>query len=181
MGHWQGRAVKLLQLKNPVQSSVFDNLVNGMTPDGCKSLVPRSGDPNRLAGWRVTITAPQDFNWTWGAFPKTVRLRLERAFAQAVQTTLKRLEREMTGDNASPPRWDKSGLVAVFRHNAASDYSPQLQATALFFNLGLQQRWLGDNLLNQAGHAPGDDSQGALPRAITVRTEKQASLMSDAD
>jgi hypothetical protein len=89
-------------------------------------------------GWRLVFTAPQYFNWGWSVSPWSVRRRFERAFEEAVECTLREMHGIMEG------RWDSTSmgkhcLSAVFRSNAAIDYSPQLQATILFFNFALQR------------------------------------------
>jgi hypothetical protein len=177
MGHWQGRAVKVLQLKNPIDSSSFGHLIDGRTPDGSRSLIPQSGEANRLAGWRVIITAPQGLNWVWGVCPKKVRVRVERAFAQAVQKTLRHMELEMPGYGASARESDKAGVFAVFRHNAASDYSPQLQATVLCFNLGLRQQQMATALTTKQVMAMETKLKCFFHEEFRVRTEKQIELM----
>jgi hypothetical protein len=136
-GFWHNDAAELLQLKNPVEPVTFYNLADGMTPDGSRSLVVQSVEANRLAGWRLVFTAPQLFNWGWSVTPWGVRRRFERAFEEAVGGTLTEMQRVMARRWDSMSKRDKSCLSAVFRTNATIDYSPQLQATALFFNFAL--------------------------------------------
>lgn len=136
-GRWHNDAAKLLQLKNPVEPAAFYNLVDGKAPDGSRKLVPRSGGPNPLVGWRLSFTAPQNFNWGWSVSSWTVSRRFERAFEQSVDATLRDIQRIMEGRWDTMSSRDKGCLAAVFRSNAAIDYSPQLQATVLLFNFAL--------------------------------------------
>ena len=134
-GLWLGQAAKLLPLTNPVQQRALENLLSGLSPDGKTRLVPEAANPDRVAAWRMVITLPPVANRAWSVRPRKIRLAIERAFAKAVNRALKQLEKRVSEPSQ---RAAAAGLFAVFRTNAAQDFSPQLQATVLFPNLGIQ-------------------------------------------
>ena len=139
MGHWQGRGAKILGLKNPVQLKDLENLLNGLTPDGGRSLVADARAPKRIAGWRVILDAAPLLNDFWAVAPREAQVRIERGFVQAVNRGLRCFEDVVTGVGTLVPRPDsQKAVMAVFRTNAAWDLSAQLQATAVLMNVGLK-------------------------------------------
>ncbi len=148
MGHWLGRGVKPLGLRNPIELKALENLLNGLTPDGNRGLVPEAGDPKRIAGWQVVLKSPARLNNEWGVVTREAQIRIQRGFAQGVNRTLRCLEDVLTGVGTLAARADSPKVVtAVFRTNAAWDQTPALQATAIVMNMGLQS---GDKALTFA-------------------------------
>jgi len=139
MGHWLGRGVKPLELRNPVELKALENLLNGLSPDGKRGLVADAGDPKRIAGWLTVLQAPPRLNNEWGIVTREAQIRIERGFAQGVNRTLRCLEDVVTGVGTLAPRPDSpKAVMAVFRTNAAWDQTPELRAAAIVMNLGLQ-------------------------------------------
>lgn len=139
MGHWQGQGAKTLGLKNPVELKDLQNLLNGLTPDGSRQLVADARDPKRVAGWRVILDAAPLLNDLWAVAPREAQVRLERGFVQAVNRSLRCFEDIVTGVGTLVPKPDsQKAVMAVFRTNAAPDFTAQLQATALLLNVALQ-------------------------------------------
>lgn len=139
MGHWLGRGAAPLGLRNPVQLRTLDHLLNGLTPDGSRGLVQDAGDPKRIAGWRVVLSAPPLLNNVWGVAPREAQVRIERGFTQGVNRTLKCLEDVVTGLGTLAPRPETpKAVMAVFRTKAAADLSAELKSTTLLLNVDIQ-------------------------------------------
>lgn len=139
LGHWLGRGVRSLGLKNPVGLKNIENIASGFSADGSHALVPDAGDPRRIAAYRVVMDAPARLNSLYGVSPREARIRIERGFAQGVNRTLQCLEDMVTGvPSLVPEPQSPKTAIAVFRNRAASDYSPELQATGLLMNVGIQ-------------------------------------------
>ena len=139
MGHWLGRGVPILGLRNPAELKALEHLLNGLTPDGSRGLVSDARDPKRVAGWQMVLKAPARLNNEWGVATREAQIRIERGFAQGVNRTLRCWEDVVTGTGTLAPRPDSPKTVtAVFRTNAAWDQTPELQATAMLMNVGLQ-------------------------------------------
>jgi hypothetical protein len=135
MGQWQGTGAPLLHLKGPVELPALENLLRGQAPDGSRSLVADASDPNRLAAWRVVMTAPAVLNSAWTVMPRRLRIRVEHGFACGVKDTLKELESGILFKSYKKHSKDNpGGLVAVFRSNIDEDRLAQLQATALLLS-----------------------------------------------
>lgn len=141
LGHWQGRGAKALGLKNPIELKVLENLMNGLTPDGSRGLVPDAGDPKRIAAWQAVFEAPLVLSNAWGVAPREARVRIERGFVQGVNRALRCFEDVVTGVGTLAPRPDTpKAVMAVFRTNASWDLTAELKATALLMNAGLQSQ-----------------------------------------
>ncbi|MCX6917591.1 MAG: relaxase domain-containing protein [Verrucomicrobia bacterium] len=140
MGYWQGTGSLMLRLTNPLQLDVLGNLLKGRTPDGAQSLVRDPDNPNRVAGWRVMLTADPSVSAAWAVAPPQTRIRVERGFVHAVRDTLNVLEVAVAGglEPGIRPGDTMASLAltfAVFRTKTARDLSAQLQATAIIPNL----------------------------------------------
>ena len=174
LGHWQGRGVKLLDLKNPIELKAFENLLNGLTPNGARRLVVDAGDPKRIAAWRTTLVAPPLLNNLWAVAPREAHIRIERGFAQAVNRTMRCLDNVVTGVGTRAPKSDsQKSVLAVFRTQAAWDLSAELGATALLLNLGVQSPQKAQSFSPTQVMGSESGLQDFFKRVLAARLEEQ--------
>jgi hypothetical protein len=167
-----------LGLKNPAQLSDLENLLNGLTPDGGRGLVSDASDPKRMAGWRATLVASPLLNNVWAVAPREAQVRIERGFVQAVNRALRAWEDVVTGVGTLAPKPDSPKIVlAVFRTNAAWDFSPELQATAVLLNLGLQSQNKAQTFSPSQVMAFESGLRDFFERSLTVRLDEQISQL----
>lgn len=178
MGHWLGRGVPILGLKNPVELKALENLMNGLAPDGSRRLVPDARDPQRVAGWLLSLKAPARLNNEWGVATREAQIRIERGFAQGVNRTLRCWEDVVTGTGTLAPRPDSPKTVtAVFRTKAAWDQTPELQATAMLMNVGLQSANKAITFSPSQVMCMESQLRGFFARALYVCLDKQVGRM----
>lgn len=115
MGHWLGRGVGPLELKNPIPIKAFENLMNGRAAVGSRRLVADAGDLKRIAAFRIILEAPPRLDNIYGVSPREAQLRIERGFAQGVNRTLRCLEDVVTGVGTMVPAPDSpKAVIALF-------------------------------------------------------------------
>ena len=150
-GRWFGSGAATLKLKAAVAETQFRNLLHGRTPDGAETLIQTSADPNRVAAWRLTLTAPKQLSVLWALVPDAERRRIECIHTAAVKRALGSFARCLTGHESGPPDGERAAaLFATFRSGADQHQHPDLHSTVFFINLGLQRdgRW-GEFSTNQ--------------------------------
>ena len=140
-GYWCGGGARTLNLVNPVQAAVFNDLFDKTTFADGKRAPGRSTQSPRLLGWRLTFPTSPRINALWAVADRRPRLVIEKEHAMAVKRTLYQME-WLLGVHHNQ-RWHRDGgalpgcVVATFRTGAAPDHSPQLTTTAFAFNLAV--------------------------------------------
>lgn len=161
--------MKHLGLRNPVESSVLKQLLEGRTPDGTRPLAPDYAQPDREPGWCLDLRVPQSVNVLWALAPEPARRSIETAHLTAAAITLLDLERDLsgfrTGRNLSEERLP-DGVFACFPGRASPDQMPQLSVRAVIPNLG----FLRDGTVTHFG------SDQLLERRVGLATAYRALL-----
>jgi conjugative relaxase-like TrwC/TraI family protein len=134
---WQGQGAAFLHLSGPVDQQVFQQLLQGQTPDG-QSLHSRQIDPsNHRAATDYTFSAPKSVSIA-ALIQKDKRVI--QAHDQAVTTALNVLENRyaQTRVRRGPNRRDRvqtgNIIAATFRHETSREQDPQLHTHCVIIN-----------------------------------------------
>jgi conjugative relaxase-like TrwC/TraI family protein len=134
---WQGQGAASLHLEGPVDQQVFQQLLQGQTPDG-QSLHSRQIDPtNHRAATDYTFSAPKSVSIA-ALIQKDKRVI--QAHDQAVKTALNVLEnryaqtRVRRGPGIRERVQTGNIIAATFRHETSREQDPQLHTHCVIIN-----------------------------------------------
>ena len=123
-GVWWGPGAAALGLHGAVQPNEFQNLLEGLSPDGKTQLVSkRKGEQiKRRAGFDLTFSMPKSFSIAWAAADPELRAKLDLCAKRAVFEAL-----ETVQDLCGVGRRGKDGvekveaklMAAIFSHDTA--------------------------------------------------------------
>jgi conjugative relaxase-like TrwC/TraI family protein len=143
---WQGKGAASLHLSGPVEPEIFQQLLQGQTPDG-ESLHSRQIDPsNHRAATDYTFSAPKSVSIA-ALIQKDKRVI--SAHDQAVKTALSVLEnryaqtRVRRGPGIRERVHTGNIIAATFRHETSREQDPQLHTHCVVINATQleQGRW----------------------------------------
>lgn len=123
-GVWWGEGAKALGLEGEVEAVTFQNLLEGKSPDGTKSLVQiRNGQQlKRRCGFDLTFSEVKSFDAAWSLANSERRAELEKVAEESLYRAL-----EVVQDLCGVTRRGKDGAItedakligAVFHHDTA--------------------------------------------------------------
>lgn len=140
-GVWLGSGAEHLGLAGEVDGKLFAALAAGFAPDG-SPMVQNAGDPERVAGWDLTFSAPKSVDVIWALAGEDLQKRIEAAQAQAVARTL-----EFVEEHAAWVRTGKGGgeleqcklITAAFLHGTSRELDPKVHTHLFVFNQGVRE------------------------------------------
>ena len=136
-----GNGAARLGATGEVTRKVFENLLEGRSPDGKIKLVQNAGAEKRQGFWDLTFSAPKSVSVLYMAAAAGVRKEVEKAVQSAVQSSLSYLEAEcgFTRRGKGGKILEKSDLAfATFFHYASRANEPQLHMHCLLLNVGVR-------------------------------------------
>lgn len=123
-GVWWGQGAKALGLEGKVDPGEFENLLQGLSPDGTKALVQqRNGSQlKRRAGFDFTFSEVKSYDALWALASETRKRELEAVAEKALGRVL-----EVVQDLCGATRRGKNGILqenaqligAIFHHDTA--------------------------------------------------------------
>lgn len=139
-GYWMGAGSKALGLEGSVKGEDFKALCEGYNQHG-EPLMKNAGDPNRRAGWDLTLSAPKSVSVAWSVADAKTRTALEKAHAQAVKTAFEVIE-----DRAGYARTGAQGqtlqraelVAAAFQHGTSREQDALLHTHVFVMNSALR-------------------------------------------
>ena len=137
-GQWLGSGAGRLGLQGRVAGDELRALVQGISPDGERSLIRNAGSDGHQPGWDLTFSAPKSVSVLWSQTDQHTRGAIQEAHAAAVREALGYLEetaaftRRGRGGTTKEP----AGLViATFEHGTSRAIDPQLHTHCLVLNV----------------------------------------------
>ncbi len=127
-GLWHGSPGALdklgLSADRPVQRDQLVSLMNGQTPNDGREIRAVGGNGTRVAGIDLTYNAPKTVSALWAASSGEHREAIERAHRDAVESTLKHIERDVElvrTREAGQLKWSTANslVAAQFMHTSS--------------------------------------------------------------
>jgi conjugative relaxase-like TrwC/TraI family protein len=127
-GVWHGSPGALgklgLSADRPVQRDQLVALMNGQAPNDGREIRAVGGNGTRVAGIDLTYNAPKSVSALWAASSGEHRQAIERAHRDAVQSTLKHIERDVElvrTREAGQLKWSTANslVAAQFMHTSS--------------------------------------------------------------
>jgi len=123
-GGWWGEGAEALGLTGDVTPEVFENLLNGLSPDGTKSLVQQQSgsEKKRLAGIDLTFSEVKSFSAAWALADERRRAELDAVAEKSLYRVM-----DVVQELCGVTRRGKGGATtenakligAVFHHDTA--------------------------------------------------------------
>lgn len=140
-GVWLGSGAEHLGLAGEVDGKLFAALAAGFDPDGT-AMVQNAGDPERVAGWDLTFSAPKSVSIVWSLAGENLQKKIEAAQARAVTSAL-----EFVEEHAARVRTGKGGedieqcrlVAAAFLHGTSRELDQQVHTHVFVFNQGIRE------------------------------------------
>lgn len=140
-GIWLGSGAEHLGLAGEVDGKLFAALAAGFDPDGA-AMVQNAGDPERVAGWDLTFSAPKSVSIVWSLAGEDLQKKIEAAQARAVTRAL-----EFVEEHAARVRTGKGGedieqcklVAAAFLHGTSRELDQQVHTHVFVFNQGIRE------------------------------------------
>ncbi len=127
-GVWHGSPGSLgklgLSADRPVQRDQLVSLMNGQAPNDGREIRAVGGNGTRVAGIDLTYNAPKSVSALWAASSGEHREAIERAHRDAVESTLKHIERDVElvrTREAGELKWSTANslVAAQFMHTSS--------------------------------------------------------------
>lgn len=122
-GVWFGTGAEALGLAGQIDPNVFQNLLNGRSPDGAKDLVQqRSGSIRHRAGFDLTFSVPKSVSVLWSQMPAHRRHQIDAVVERAVRSVLQVVQDEcgVTRRGHNGHTQEPAQLIgALYRHDTA--------------------------------------------------------------
>lgn len=140
-GVWLGAGAEHLGLAGEVDGKLFAALAAGFDPDGT-AMVQNAGDPERVAGWDLTFSAPKSVSIVWSLAGEDLQKKIEVAQSKAVAKAL-----EFVEEHAARVRTGKGGedieqcklVAAAFLHGTSRELDQQVHTHVFVFNQGIRE------------------------------------------
>lgn len=137
-GIWRGLGARQLGICNQmVQAQDYNNLMNGLSPEGAQ-LTQNSNQKSRRHAWDCTFSCPKSVSLLAAAGDAGLKKAILSAQDKAVSKAIEFIERK-----AAYTRRGKSGVVkektaglvvATFQHSSSRELQPQIHTHALICN-----------------------------------------------
>jgi len=135
---WVGPGAEFLLLKGPVDRQAFVHLLEALTPDGTVRLLSDALSPERVAGWRITVSAAKSVADLWKSAPPQYRKAIQESHLFATACVFQHLQERLGGKASS--RAETNWLAGVrFDHfDHSKEAKGRLATDLVVLNLGLR-------------------------------------------
>jgi conjugative relaxase-like TrwC/TraI family protein len=169
-GYWLGSAAPTLGLEGTVEPEAFRLVLAGCDPRTGGPLVPRAGDPRRVTGFDLTLSAPKSVSVAWALGDPGMAQVIARAHDQAVADTIAVFETEVLrarrGHGGLTQVATDGAVAAAFAHRTSRAGDPQLHTHVVVANV----------TVDRGGHWSAPDGRRVYGWAKTLGYLYQASL-----